>query len=44
MKVSDVMTRRVISVTPEATVRHAIHLMLRGPEFVVVSRPLRMPI
>jgi CBS domain-containing protein len=28
MKVSDVMTRRVISVTPEATVRHAIHLML----------------
>ena len=34
MKVSDVMTRRVISVTPEATVRHAIYLMLRGPEFV----------
>ena len=30
MKVSDVMTRRVISVTPEATVRHAIRLMLQN--------------
>lgn len=28
MKVSDVMTRRVVSVTPEATIRHAIRLML----------------
>ena len=30
MKVSDVMTRRVISVAPEATVRHAIRLMLQN--------------
>ena len=28
MKVSDVMTRRVVSVAPEATIRHAIRLML----------------
>lgn len=30
MKVSDVMTRRVISVSPEATIREAIKLMLKN--------------
>jgi CBS domain-containing protein len=30
MKVSDVMTRRVISVPPEETIRHAIRLMLEN--------------
>jgi len=30
MKVSDVMTRRVVSVMPEATIRHAIRLMLHN--------------